>query len=221
MSPLIVSFVPGTSGRFISAISYMLRNNTNENIIWTEDNSAHNFNKYVEYYCDNVPEDLINLYKNQFVNSPLIYQYLKLQPRHIMATHAYPNFELIEEKVPNSKIIIIGYNENNLQEVIFNRIKKNKSKMINPKMVNHKSLHYLISRKDYQFLNIEIPEQYKHNTLVIMYDELYQPYDNSFVALEKLSSFLNKSINESILNNYRLYVDGRNQMLQENNIAKI
>ena len=191
----------------------MLHNNANENIMWTEDNSAHNFNKFAECYWDNVPEDLVS---NQFVNSPLIYQYLKLKSGHIMPTHAYPNFELIKEKVPNSKIIIIGYNENNLQEVIFNRIKKNKSKI-----VNHKSQQILISRIDYQFLNIEIPEQYKHNTLVIMYDELYQPYNNSFVALEKLSSFLNKSINESILNNYRLYVDGRKQMLQENNIAKI
>jgi hypothetical protein len=213
MNPLIVSFAPGTSGRFISAISYMLQHNLSENIIWTEDNSAHNFTKFTECYWINAPEELVN---NQFLNSTLIYQYLNLKAGSIMPTHAYPEFELIKQKIPNCKIIIIGYDSNNLSEVILNRIKKNKAPII-----NNSIQETLIRRKDSKFLNIEIPEEYKNNTLVIMYDELYQPHNNSFVALEKLSNYLNKPINESILNNYKLYVDGRNQLLQENNIAKI
>lgn len=214
MNPLIIAFSPGASGRFLSAICHMLRHNLNDEFTWTDDNSAHNFNKFDGVYFENVPNNLIN--DDQFKHTQEMHNYLRLRPQDILPTHAYPNFKLIKEKVPDCKIIIIGHSLHNLNEVIFNRIKKN-----NQKIIHTKGLEDFFIKKDHMYLNIEIPEIYKKDTMVIMYDEIYQPSNNSFVALDKISSFLNIPINEIVLKNYKLYISGRIDLLRKNNIANI
>lgn len=211
MDPLIIAFSPGASGRFLSAICHMLRHNLNDEFTWADDNSAHNFNKFDGVYFENAPAHLIN--DDQFKHTQEMYKYLRLRPQDILPTHAYPNFKLIKEKVHNCKIIIIGHSLHNLNEVIFNRIKKN-----NQKITHTKEIEDFFIKKDHNYLNIEIPEEYKKNIMVIMYDEIYQESNNSFVALDKISNFLNIPITEIVLKNYKSYVEGRRGLLQKNNI---
>jgi len=213
MSPVIVAFHPGTSGRFISAICHMLQNNSTEEIKWGVDNSAHNYNKFNECYLKDTP-----LYFQQdkdFVNSSLVYRYLDLEPHKIMPTHAYPDFKLIKEKSPNCKIIIIGCEKHNFPEIAFNSVSKNKPQI---SLESYEKLLNVYTRK---FVSIKIPDQYKDNTQVIMYDEIYKPIDNTYIGLERIIKFLDIKSNDIILKNYQAYVAGRNDLLQKHNIAKI
>jgi hypothetical protein len=225
MSQLIVSFSAGTSGRFISTISYMLEKNLNKKIKWTSNNSAHNVGIYP--------------YIKQLINP--INELTKGVLWEIRYTHHYPNINLIKNKIPNCKIIIIGFTIDDITEVICNRLLKNHNYNLNDNTkFSDMDLHPFQQIGKYDknpFLKeklIPVPEQYKEDILVIMYNDIYKEENNTFPVLEKLSKFLNKPINENILNSYKDYVDGRkrileenkeyidnhNQMLQESNIAK-
>jgi len=199
---LVVAFAPGTSGRFLAAICHMLRDDLEiENIVW-RNNSGHD-------------------YPIKYLTPAQRRKY-----KEIMCTHAFPNLKsrlvpapatqlpkLITEKAPNCKTILIGISPNNSDEIINNILTKNKMDVTKPVniLTNTKSVWG-------NYTDIKIPDEFKEITLVIMYDEIYEPHNDSFVALEKISKFLNKPITESILKNYKSYVDGRNKMLQENNI---
>ena len=199
---LIVAFAPGTSGRFIAAICHMLRANLDiENIIW-RNNSGHD-------------------YPIKYLTPAQRKTY-----REIMPTHVFPNFKsrlvpsaaahlpkLIAEKAASYKTILIGITPNNSDEIINNILTKNKMDVTKPVnlLTNTKSVWGY-------YTDIKIPKEFVETSLIIMYDEIYEPHNDSFVALEKISKFLNKPITESILKNYKSYVDGRNKMVQENNI---
>jgi hypothetical protein len=198
---LVVAFAPGTSGRFIAAICHMLRDHLEiENIVW-RNNSGHD-------------------YPIKYLTPAQRKTYKKIMP-----THAFPNLKsrlvpsaaeqlkLISEKADNCKTILIGISPNNSDEIINNILTKNKMDVTKPVnlLTNTKSVWG-------NYTDIIIPKEFAETTLVIMYSEIYEPYNDSFVALEKISKFLDKPITESILKNYKSYVDGRNQMLQENNI---
>jgi hypothetical protein len=205
MSHIIISFSPGTSGRFISTISYMLDINLNKKIKWTADNSAHinDINLSITRLRDPINDS------TKDISWKLKY------------THNYPNVNFIKNKIPNCKIIIIGFTEDDITEVIFNRLSKNHIQH-NLYKVSNMGLHpfQIIGKYDKDpFLKeklIPIPEQYKEDVLVIMYNDIYKEENNTFPILEKLSKFLNKPINENILNSYKDYVDGRNRILEEN-----
>jgi LPS O-antigen subunit length determinant protein (WzzB/FepE family) len=206
MSQIIVSFSPGTSGRFISTISYMLENNLNKEVKWTDNNSAHDIDIEVP----------INLLTKEIL-------FLNRKSWQVKFTHKYPDFELIKKKIPNCKIIVIGYTEDDITEVIFNQLLKNYNHTDNNLYkVSNMGLYPFKKMGNFDkdpFLKEKLifpPEQYKEDILVIMYNDIYKEENNSFIILEKLSKFLNKPINENILNSYKDYVDGRNRILEEN-----
>lgn len=213
MSPIIVSFYPGTSGRFLSAVCHMLYHNIIEEIKWNDDNSAHDYNKFYDSYWKDAPEYFTK--DIQFLNSKMIFKYLDLEPNKIMPTHAFPDFDLIKEKSPNCKIIIISCNEHDFPEIALNLVLKNKSIISTD---YHQKVLNVQTRK---FRSIKIPDEYKDNVLVIKYDEIYEPVNNTYIGLEKISKFLNLDYNNIILTNYKSYVAGRDLLLQKNNIAKI
>lgn len=205
MDPILVAFTQGTSGRFISTISYMLVNDLNKEIKWNDVNNAHTVDIDEKIWLLTTP--------SLFVNK---------KSWKIKFTHEYPDFDLIKSKIPNCRFILIGFTEDNITEIIFNHYFKNKLDINDPTdyvpnmLINpyQEMLGYL---KDPFIKEIIIPEEYKKDSLVIMYDELYKEENNSFVALEKISNFLNKPINENILKSYKGYVAGRYRILQENN----
>jgi hypothetical protein len=132
-----------------------------------------------------------------------------------MPTHALPDFKLIKEKSPNCKIIIISCNKHNFPEIALNLVLKNKS------IIGTDYHQKVLNIETHKFRSIKIPDHYKDNTLVIMYDEIYKPIDNTYIGLEKISKFLNLDYNNTILNNYKSYIEGRKLLLQKNNIANI
>ena len=204
MSQIIVSFSPGTSGRFISTISYMLENNLNKEVKWTDNNSAHDIDI-------DVP---INLLTKEIL-------FLNRKSWKVKFTHQYLDFGIIKKKLPDCKIIIIGFTKDDITEVIFNQLLKNYSHTNDP-IYNVSSMGLHPFEKMGKFDNdpflkeFTIPEQYKEDILVIMYNDIYKKENNSFPILEKISKFLNKPINEFILKSYKDYVDGRNRVLEEN-----
>jgi hypothetical protein len=203
MNTVLVAFSPGTSGRFISTISYMLENNLNKEIKWSKDNSAHNVE--IDEEIKPLPKELI------FVSKKI------WQVKYI---HYYPDFNKIKNKISNCKFIIIGFTEDNITEVVFNQFLKNapekSDSLINvSKMLLEPFRRIGNINEDPFYQNIIVPEQYKEDILVIMYDDIYKEENNSFIVLEKISKFLNKPINEYILKTYKEYVNGQRQKLQE------
>lgn len=178
----------------------------NREVYWTEDNTAHNFTDILKRcYWKNAPKDLEQ--DNHFIHRDIIYEYLHLDSGTVFPTHAYPNFELVFNRIPDAKIIIIGFTKDDIKEIVLNGLIKNK-----PTEPHNETLFFL-RRRNYH--DLIVPEVYKKNVQIIMYNELFEPVNNSFVALEKISSFLNYNINEVILKNYKLYVDGRAEFLKK------
>lgn len=213
MDPLIVSFVPGASGRFISTICLSLIN-TNEptNLIWTPDNTAHNHDVHKNNsYWENVPANLLT--NKMFGNTDEVYNYIKLLPNTVLHTHAFPNFEKIAERVKDCKIIIIGLNPKSFEEVYLNALIKNKQNIVPFDLVKENKIY-----KWKKFIDLNIPNQYQHMVQVIMYDEIFASSGNSFVGLEKIKSFLSVGVPDSVLHGYKSYVDSRSQLLQKYNI---
>jgi hypothetical protein len=202
MNQVLVAFSAGTSGRFISTISYMLENNLNKEVKWTKDNSAHDVD--IDQHIWLLTKELLFVGKKSW---------------KIKFTHQYPDFDLIKNKIPNCKFIIIGFTKDNITEIMFNHILKNNKDdpLYNVQNMGIVPFEKIRTYDDDPYMKeLIIPEQYKQDTLVIMYDEIYKEENNSFVVLEKISKFLNKPINEFILKSYKGYVDGRKRILQEN-----
>lgn len=213
MDPLIISFAPGSSGRFLSTIChFLIQKNDSDPLVWTQENSAHNYEVSLgNSYYENVPDDLLN--NKLFCHTESVYQYLKLSPNTVFPTHAFPNFKLIKERVPDCKIIIVGLREASYTEIRFNASTKNK---FPANAMNQTRKHNVSNFK--KFTTLDIPIEYQYMSNVIMYDEIFQKQNESFVGLEKIKKILQTDIPENVFIGYKSYVQNREILLRENNM---
>lgn len=133
----IVSFEAGTSGRFVCSIVWNLINNFDFEYEFTDTNSAHLRGPWIESieYIDS--ENKLNNIKSNpsLVNHPNVYGNIHFTDNNIsshnqyssglLQTHTYPNFDIISQRIPNAKIIIIAFEENDIIEIILNTLYKN------------------------------------------------------------------------------------------------
>lgn len=121
MARYIVSFYPGSSGRFVSSVLWNALTDSFKMMKFTEHNSAHNEDLWRTSWDDS---SLIN----NDSNHPDIYSHFRFNDKTehgILVTHTYPKFELIAERFPDAKIIIIGLSDRVFNEVMGNSLLKN------------------------------------------------------------------------------------------------
>jgi hypothetical protein len=116
MSHYVVAFRSGTSGRFIANIMWMLIHNLPTDLKFTEVNSAHDHNPWCNTW------KYINVH-----NKPDVYKIWEFvaPDNGLFITHVYPDFNVINERMPDLRSIIITYSKDDLLEMATNYIHKN------------------------------------------------------------------------------------------------
>jgi hypothetical protein len=118
----IVSFIPGTSGRFVSSIIWSLINNLDVNIEYTKHNSAHTTSHWALSWA-NQPVFTTDVYKKiEFSDSP---SPLNPYGNKLLNTHVFPDWDTIRQRFPNAKIVVLSYTENDFLEITGNALLKN------------------------------------------------------------------------------------------------
>lgn len=205
-----VCFQAGTSGRFVSSIVWNLINDIKEPIEYSDCNSAH-LNSYWTLSWDH------SSLPNGSANHQNIYDYFKftktvsaLNPYGygLLNTHVFPNFNVIGERFPDTKIILIKYDIDDIPEINLNNVLKNKMDQL--RASNLKS--YLVTAK---FVDPIVPENFKNKTLILGYKELFEKTNNGYLGLDKLCSFTKTTINDIILQSYSNYAKGRESLLEK------
>jgi hypothetical protein len=68
------------------------------------------------------------------------------------------------------------------------------------------------TRIDKSFMNVEVPEQYTSNVLLLPYSEIV---NNKELTLGNISRFINRNIPNNVVKFYDKYIDGRNQLVEK------
>ena len=206
----IISFCPGSSGRFVTALLDSLILRKNHYIDLCPYNSAHNHGFYRG----------VNLIDP---NHPCVYHDLSFDSRssepihsNILHTHVFPDFELINlinSRFSDIGIIIIKVDLSDLREVFFNSAYKNHNRI--PEFDDNKIAGF----KNYwkKFINDETNViAYPKNCLILPYSSIYEKTENGFLVLEFLSNFTAiKEIPISTIDACYRYSDTRNRLIKE------
>lgn len=210
----IVSFLPGSSGRFITSILWRMLTGAPA-FTFTNENAAHTLSPW-EITFNNTDG-------SSDCNSKKIYEIIEFNEGLGLAhTHTYPDFNLVRNSpnLTNTKIILINIEPADHQEVVHNWVKKNAD--LNERWLV-KLLKGLTYFKDndypavdpmqmHHFCNPNVPEDLTSRVLSFNYSDIYKEIDGSYVALEKLKEFVSKDANESVVENYHEYVNNRNKL---------
>ena len=204
----IISFINGSSGRFVKFILYSLLTNYTEEIRITEENSAHLENFYTGGRASHLVDTEIDKKRNFDIGkSPgeTIYSFLEfdsgISPEvpKIFQTHTYPEFEIIQRRLPNTKIVLINLEEDDWLEVIGNSVYKNAIALLTDRdngiqLTEHQNNYLAWLRGAYLKVvgvDINLPFKYDINeTKKIVYyiHELWKNHKNENITT---SSFIN------------------------------
>jgi hypothetical protein len=200
----IVSFEAGTSGRFICSIVWNLINDFDIDYSFTDRNSAHLSGPWV----DTVDAPGLELSISDIVNHPDVYSIIEYTDKNVreynpyssglLQTHTYPDYDIIRSRLPDAKIILITFDENDLLEILLNVIYKN---LFDPVLVQG-WIKPLLEDKQYFYLFNRIKQiSDEYNNTGLLPDKQYMKYvcvdfclwkiyNNSFT---KTTKFLDKN----------------------------
>jgi hypothetical protein len=210
----IVSFLPGSSGRFITSILWRMLTG-GPAFTFTDENAAHTLSPW---------DTTFTTTDGSFdCNSKKIYEIIEFKEGlGLVHTHTYPDFDIVRSspKLENTKLIIITVSHDDHQEVAHNWVKKNtdlherwQSRLL--KGLNYFKDNYVPAVDPMQmhnFCNSNVPEDLTSRVLSFNYSDIYKEINGSYVALEKLQKFVGKDANESVVENYHEYVNNRNKL---------
>lgn len=201
----IVSFEAGTSGRFICSIVWNLINDFDIDYSFTDRNSAHLSGPWV----DTVEAPGLELSISDMVNHPDVYSIIEYTDKNVrkynpyssglLQTHIYPDFDIIRNRLPNTKIILITFDEDDLLEILLNVIYKN---LFDPVLVEG-WIKPLLEDKQYFYLFNRIKKiSDEYNDTGLLPDKQYMKYicidfclwklcNNLFI---KTTKFLDKNV---------------------------
>jgi hypothetical protein len=193
MKNYIVSYAPGSSGRFLTAVLFKTVNQNNTPVILTPENSGHNERENEIEFGYYPLEKYSNLH-------PLLYHELKRFEKNdvipVFTTHAFPAFNVIErrsEEFTGTRFINISYEEDDEDVLIANTIIKFTVPHIKIFNINNKNqpqffgIRYLLSefKKTYGYeitsdnvstidtikklCDIERKRQVKHETEIVKF----------------------------------------------------
>ena len=198
----VVSFIPGSSGRFIVSILDRMIRQSEHPIELCENNSAHLNQTYTGISHSNP-------------NDPEIFKYLEFDSNErvessILSTHTFPNFNLINQRLSNIGIILITVAETDIIEVIFNSHMKNRNRKLS---YNELMLHKQFALKKHsKFITVDT---YPDNCLLLEYSDLFEREDDEFLALKKIKEFTNLAVPQHVIETYKNYVNNRTEILKK------
>jgi hypothetical protein len=208
----IVSFVGGSSGRFVRSLLDRIIKNSEEPIPLTDQNSAHSIIIPIAYdlswdECD--------------VNHKDVFNYLEfLGTDSIFPTHTYPDFKLLNSKFNDVGTILIQFDVKDCAEIMVNSWFKNEkiahpSEILIPKIKRQFNQTVFFSRKKFSSF-IYDPDFYEDNTVILRYHQIYEKTDNSYKVLDILKEFTGASnIPNSVIEACDRYSEGRNILLKQ------
>lgn len=209
----IVSYFHGTSGSFIAHLIWLMINRCDEAIPMTNDNSVHPFDSPWNGSWTHDKYDNPNI-----TNTKEIYDSLVFINKGLVLTHTYPDYDIIETQLPNTKTIVISIDPADFKEIAFNCITK--TDIVDKSMKKlEDAFSNLYSIKDYEMLdqfysfcdtNI-IPKHLTDKVLVLKYRDIYEEVGESYLAIEKIKEFIQYDILPNTLNSYKQYVKKRNE----------
>ena len=157
----IISFINGSSGRFVKFILYSLLTDYKEEIRMNKENSAHLENFYTGAKNAHLIDTRLDKEKNFDTGKSekeTIYSFLEFDtdvpagvPK-IFQTHTYPEFETIQKRLPDTKLILINLEEDDWLEAVGNCVYKNAIALLNDRdngveLTDHQN-NYLAWLKD-------------------------------------------------------------------------
>lgn len=124
----VITFCPGSSGRFIANIVFQMKNSVEKTLNLTEENSAHNDNNYCDHSKIKFPNGDQSVDVN--LDDSGIFKYINFLPSetvNIFHTHKFPRFSdwSINPNKDSFKIIIITIDKESSAEVCGNALIKN------------------------------------------------------------------------------------------------
>ena len=135
----------------------------------------------------------------------------KIAPSHIFPSSGLIN--LINNKHINPGIIVIsGAHDEDLLEITGNRL----IKCSNSDTSTREQVLAEILPLNYAFKDFGDSNKTKDNLLIIKYNEIFIPIENSFVGLRNLEDFTGIRATNKILENYKTYVNGQKILVQNN-----
>ena len=184
----IVSFRAGSSGRFVANLLWGLIKPSNHNYNLSEYNSTHAFSPYAISFEVSTPTEF------RPFNNPDIYKHLNFKNYPGVATvHVYPDFDTINAKFPDTKIVIISFERKDIPEISGNSLLKNgfeKLKSLDYKPGTDHCTSFIYNQYLLEFnqpyTGQEIPLDFKK--------ELFKRYQHGFSIDTIMSGFLSPTI---------------------------
>ena len=124
-----VSFISGSSGRFVCSILWNLINDLDLELSFGKYNSAH-LEAYWSLSWDlsetKGPFGMIhNIYEKFNFNLTNKPSFLNPYNKGLLNVHVYPKFDIIEKRFPDTRIIIVQVDDDDLESIAKNSIRKN------------------------------------------------------------------------------------------------
>lgn len=201
----IISFNPGSSGRFIKFILISLITNSDVDIQLSEVNDAHL--NYPEEVAFGALPSRENMHKSTiYSNTDTIFDnYASVR---VLATHAYPNIKALTAWDVKPGVILITVDPSDKTEIRLNNLLKNKKVTISnldmTKCTDPMHVSFIFTKP----IESDI-------VLSLKYSDIFIPTENSYLGLEQIEKFTGLTASEKIKQNYKKYVDGRNNLLEK------
>ena len=204
----IISFKPGSSGRFIKFILISLLTDSNADIQLSEVNDTH-LNDVGQAFGTLVLRE--NMHKsNVYSNVDTIFD--NYAPVRVFPTHAYPKINAIKcwDVLPG--IILITIDPADKAEIELNHIIKNKFVDLNSTNLTIDEIIKKSLQKTMWTFNNPIESDI---VLSLKYADIFTPTEHSYLGLEHIEHFTGLKASEKVKQNYKKYVDGRKNFIEK------
>jgi hypothetical protein len=206
----IVSFVPGSSGRFVKSLLDRIIMGSSNPIELCPYNSSHLDKTFmgIATFHLHIP-DVYSTFA--YANTPKLEPYSK-----ILHSHVYPDFETINKRFDNVGIILIKFEHDDAKEIAFNIIYKNKKEILPPITLELGNNHIVNVPKYKKFL---CNDDYPKNCLVLRYKEIYETVGEKYRILETLKEFTGiDSIPKHLNIACEQYISNRTKIINQYNL---
>lgn len=207
----IISFRPGSSGRFIKSLLDRIIMGSINPVEICPFNSSHLDESFTGISISDIhAPDIYNILTYEFTNPELGQSFSK-----IFATHTYPDFETINTRFDDIGIILIKPDHDDAKEIVFNSIYKNKNEMLSPLDLEIKS-HKIVHKMKSQFFH---EDDYPENCLVLKYKEIYEKVGEKYRILEILKEFTGiQSVPDHLTIACEQYISNRAKIINQYNL---
>jgi hypothetical protein len=199
----VISFMPGSSGRFLRYVLNGMITKSDEPLILNSLNHAHN---------NNIEGGARPWSIHSSFNTRALFDEFDFEdvPVKILATHLFPDWEAIERRKIDSGIIVIGVQDQDLLEVTGNALLKNNLAVVTQEQVIRES--EVIRVTLHKFINYA---ENRDKLLIINYSDFFKSAGESYIALKKLEEFTGLETTDTVLQNYMTYVTGRDKLISK------